>query len=225
MRFPVDDPKRIVHALVLVFLRASLLFVVGMGIIGGALLGEELFSAGWKSLLLLAGLLGVFDLGVVLYGGLLKFGRLSLAELGWANFNFARDLPLGLAGFAAASAVLIGAQIAYGEASLSDILQRTASFGLTERLVYVLIAVLGAALVEETLFRGYLQPALTHRFGLWQSILIQAVVFSAMHMRFHPLGFLVKVAFGCIFGALRGRDRSLLAPGIAHGLIWAVWGS
>jgi membrane protease YdiL (CAAX protease family) len=210
---------------VLVFLRAALLFVVGMGLIGGALLGDAMFSSGWKSLALLIGLLGIFDVGIVLYGGLLKFGRTTLAELGWTNFELKRDIALGLLGFAAASTVLIGAMIAAGEATLGDVLERTASFGVTERLVYLLIAVFGAALVEETLFRGYLQPALAVKLGLPAAILVQALVFSAMHMRFHPLGFLVKVAFGVIFGALRGKDRSLLGPSIAHGLIWAVWGS
>jgi membrane protease YdiL (CAAX protease family) len=225
VRWAETDSRRIRHSLVLVFLRAALLFVVGMGIIGGTLLGDELFSSGWKSFVLLAGLLGVFDVGIVLYGGLLRFGGVTLRELGWRFDSLKRDVPLGLLGFAAATAVLFGAMIGTGETTLGEIFERTASFGLSERLVYLLIAVFGAALVEESLFRGYLQPALASKLGLAGAIVVQAIIFSAMHMRFHPLGFLVKVAFGVIFGVLRGRDRSLVAPGIAHGLIWAVWGS
>jgi uncharacterized protein len=210
---------------VLVFLRAALLFVVGMGILGSVLLDGKLFTSGWKSLALLALLLGVFDVGLILNLGLLRFAKVTLRQLGWTFENVGRDLALGVAGWLVCTAVLFGAMVFAGESTLSEILASTARYGFSERLVYLLIAVFGAAVVEETLFRGYLQPALALKLGLAGAIVVQAIVFSAMHMRFHPLGFLVKVAFGVVFGALRGRDRSLLAPGIAHGLIWAVWGA
>jgi uncharacterized protein len=225
LRWQPDNPRRIAHALVLVASRSALLFVGGLGLLGPALLGDHLFTSGWKSYALLAGVLGVLDVGLILNLGLLRYGGVGLRELGWRFDRPGRDVGLGVAGFCVCSAPLLAAYVASGEMTLPQIWAFTVEMPLTERGVYLLIAVFGAALVEETLFRGYLQPALAARLGLVGGIVLQAAIFSLMHMNFRPVALVVKFLFGCVFGALRGRDRSLLVPGVAHGLIWAVWGA
>jgi len=63
------------------------------------------------------------------------------------------------------------------------------------------------------------------RLGLPLAIVVQALIFDLMHLNFSPSSLVVKFLFGVIFGVLRGKDRSLLAPAVAHGLIWAVFGA
>jgi len=64
-------------------------------------------------------------------------------------------------------------------------------------------------------------PLLIARLGAWRSIVAQAALFSVAHVgwladwRFLGLVFLS----GLILGWMRGRDRSLIAPFIAHGLL------
>jgi membrane protease YdiL (CAAX protease family) len=73
-------------------------------------------------------------------------------------------------------------------------------------LGFVAIAVI-APIVEELLFRGYLQSALSRRMKPWLSILIASVVFGAIH--FQPLAFPLLAALGAGFGYLYHRTQSL----------------
>lgn len=158
-RWTLGSSRRIVHALGLVFLRAVLLFLVGMGIVGGTLLGDNIFSSGWKSFALVAGLLGALDVGLILNLGLLRFGKTTLRSLGWRFDTVTRDVPRGLAGFALCAVLILGAIVASGEQTLGGILGTIAHYSLSERVIFAVIGVCGGALVEESLFRGYLQPA------------------------------------------------------------------
>lgn len=78
--------------------------------------------------------------------------------------------------------------------------------------------------MEENLFRGCLQSLLTIRLLIQVVIAAQAVLFSGA-----PLGYTTnQMYFGSAFapglnlGALRGRERSLVAPFLAHGLRWMM---
>jgi membrane protease YdiL (CAAX protease family) len=84
-----------------------------------------------------------------------------------------------------------------------------------------------AAFQEETLFRGFIQGALVGKVGRWPANFIQAALFSAAHLGLEPLEPIGQLAFifvfrflsGLVFGWLRDRRGSLLAPGVFHGLI------
>lgn len=80
-----------------------------------------------------------------------------------------------------------------------------------------------AAFQEETLFRGFLMEALQKRFSIVWSLLLQALVFSLAHLGYIPLErwvfFILAFVFGLLFGALRLKRGTLMAPWIAHGLI------
>ena len=81
-------------------------------------------------------------------------------------------------------------------------------------LVLCLFIGIGAPVVEELFFRGFLQPALAKRVGHVAAIAITAVVFGAAH--FEALQFPALAAFGAVLGALAWRTGRL-GPGIfAH---------
>jgi membrane protease YdiL (CAAX protease family) len=224
MRWSVGQPQRIAHAMALIAARVVLVFLVGMGLLARLVAEGDGFGADGKSVALVLFLLLPIDAGLVLAFGLLKVGRCSLHELGWHIERFGRDVAAGLVGFVLAAGVLVTAQTLLG-ASLEEQWGALREPSLVARLLFCCVAVFGAALVEESLFRGYLQPALVARFGLPGAVVLQAIVFDLMHLNFAPASLVVKFLFGVIFGALRGRDGSLLAPAIAHGLIWVVFGA
>jgi membrane protease YdiL (CAAX protease family) len=224
VRWTPEQPQRIAHALALIVVRVVLLFFVGMGLLGSLVTHGDLFNDGWRSVLLVLGMLFPLDVGFVLGFGLLWVGRVSMADLGWQFDDAARDVVRGLVGFASAASVLLMAYAAMG-VSADDVWASVAEQSLVARLMFLCIAVFGASAVEETLFRGYLQPALALRLGLPLAIVVQALIFDLMHLNFNPSSLVVKFLFGVIFGVLRGKDGSLLAPAVAHGLIWAVFGA
>ncbi|HEX2850152.1 MAG TPA: CPBP family intramembrane glutamic endopeptidase [Acidimicrobiales bacterium] len=78
----------------------------------------------------------------------------------------------------------------------------------------VLVVVVGAPIVEELFFRGFLQRALVARVGTLWGIVLTAVVFALTH--FEALQFAGLVAFGVVLGVLAHRSERL-GPGIvAH---------
>jgi membrane protease YdiL (CAAX protease family) len=79
--------------------------------------------------------------------------------------------------------------------------------------------------VEETLLRGYLQPAFIARWGTVAGILMTAAGFALYQLNPRPYALAAKFAFGIILGVLKGRDRSLFAPAVAHALLWNIVGT
>jgi membrane protease YdiL (CAAX protease family) len=81
-------------------------------------------------------------------------------------------------------------------------------------LGFFVIAVL-AAIAEEFVFRGLLQPALEKATGnIHVAIWVSAILFSALHMQF--FGFLPRVFLGALFGYLYFWSGNLLIPMLAH---------
>ena len=87
------------------------------------------------------------------------------------------------------------------------------------RLVVTLLAVVGAPLVEEFVFRGVFFAALVRRLGIPLSGLITTVVFVALHapdkLGWWP-GFLVVGFLGVLLLVLRIRYRSLWPGMLTH---------
>lgn len=80
-------------------------------------------------------------------------------------------------------------------------------------LLFVTIAVV-APLLEEILFRGLLQNALSKRLPVWAAIALSALVFGAMHMDFYALPPLVLM--GAIFGVIYHLTGSLRVTILLH---------
>jgi membrane protease YdiL (CAAX protease family) len=80
-------------------------------------------------------------------------------------------------------------------------------------LLFVTIAVV-APLLEEILFRGLLQNALSKRLPVWAAIALSALIFGAMHMDFYAMPPLVLM--GAIFGVIYHLTGSLRVTIVLH---------
>ncbi len=80
-------------------------------------------------------------------------------------------------------------------------------------LLFVAGAIL-APIVEEILFRGFLQKSLSHKMPVWAAIAISALIFGAIHLDFYALP--VLAVMGGIFGVLYHLTGSLRVTILAH---------
>lgn len=223
-RWPDGSSARIAHAVGLALANQAAL-VVPLAAIAPRLMGDEdPFDAPPAAFLLLA-IIVLLQAGLVVGLGLLRWGRLSLRDLGWRSDTAARDVGRGFVGFALVTVVVMGSQFAKrGGPAVFEAWQLVLRYSPAQRALFFFVGVI-AAFGEESIFRGYLQPSLMKRVGGVGGVLVTAAFFSFYHLRFAPLRLLGLFLIGLVYGVLRGRDRSLLAPAVAHGLCWAVLGA
>jgi len=171
-------------------------------------------------------LLAVFLLGSVglIGGGLFGMGGVSWERLGWRRDRLGWEIVRGLlavvvlgvmaAMFAVAAVRFLGLKPPPTDATQPR-------FTLVGIAMSVLFGFFIASWQEECLFRGYLQPLFIDRWGLWPGICAQAALFSVAHIGWFPAWpyFVLAFVIGIVFGWLRGRDGSLVAPFVAHGLM------
>jgi membrane protease YdiL (CAAX protease family) len=224
MRWKPNTTGRLVHSLLLVVLRAPILWIFGMSIVASILGTEDIFAnTSFTAVVAILALLIILDFGLITQLGLLQLGKISLHDLGWRWEDMSRNVALGILGlFGCMVALSIGYTIA--GAPLSDMVSNIVDMPLNQRLSALAIGIIGASLVEETLYRGYLQPALQARLGAVLGIVITAIIFDVLHLNFKPASLVTKFLTGMIFGLLRWKDRSLFAPAIAHGGFWFIVG-
>lgn len=74
-----------------------------------------------------------------------------------------------------------------------------------------------APLVEETLFRGVLYPALREKWGQWRGIVLTSTIFAILHPNM-PAGFLPLFVLGGGMALLYERNRSLLPAMVLHAI-------
>jgi membrane protease YdiL (CAAX protease family) len=219
-RWPVGSGAWLAHALLLVVLLAMsrvIGFVLLARVTGRGDLGV---IDGWSFAALLAA--SVLSLGGVIGLGLVVWGRVSLAELGWRAERLGPDLLKGTLGGLACCAIVLLISMS-GGASAAETLQGWWEVPFLERLLGLLIGI-EAALTEESLFRGDLQPTLQRMLGRGAGLLVTALIFAAYHLRFGLWGLLGKTAFGLVFGILRERTGRLVSPAVAHWIGWTVLG-
>jgi membrane protease YdiL (CAAX protease family) len=198
-------PRVAAAAVVAQTIAMAALFAVALGLLSD----EDPFDGSLRDFAVVAGM-HLVD-GALIAGLLLGWARLSPSELGWRRAD-PIDLALGLVG----ALLCVGLVAAVGGGGFLEA-------PLAERLLGVEIG-LGAAAIEETVFRGTLQPVLVRRLGRPAGILAMALIFSAYHLKFAPVGFLVKAGFGVIFGSLREATGRNWAPALAHLGVWTVVG-
>jgi uncharacterized protein len=80
--------------------------------------------------------------------------------------------------------------------------------------VLIFIVVIGAPVVEETVFRGVMLPSLAGRLGNGWAIAITTVVFAAMHL--NPFSFAPILLVGWTLAAFFVRSRSLWVSIACH---------
>lgn len=97
-------------------------------------------------------------------------------------------------------------------------------------LLLILFAFLIASWQEENIYRGYLFSSLTDFVSQRKANLIQATLFSILHLGWKLPGvygswnsFIMYLLWaggvGCVLGWLRYRFDNIVAPFLAHGLI------
>lgn len=83
------------------------------------------------------------------------------------------------------------------------------------RVVFALLVVLGAPVVEEIVFRGLLLGSLLKReMETWLALVISALGFSLFH--FEPKRFLILFVSGLVLGLVRIKSGSTAASTVAH---------
>ncbi len=85
---------------------------------------------------------------------------------------------------------------------------------------------LAAAIIEETFFRGWLQPVLERRVSPLAAIVITNLVFAPIHLIVAPYWISLCTFFpGLVMGWLKYRYKNLFPPALFHfvGNIWAIW--
>jgi hypothetical protein len=88
---------------------------------------------------------------------------------------------------------------------------------LSSWIVVIVLAVVGAPLVEELFFRGLLQGAFTRRIGPVPAIFVTALIFAAAHILSEGvLAPIVLFPAGLILGYLRYKTGKLGAGMVAH---------
>jgi membrane protease YdiL (CAAX protease family) len=188
---------------------ASLMMPSGRHLDGG--LGSFAFLAGLAAVQI-----------AILHFALLRPQAATFAELGWRGFE-GRDLLLGLVGGAACVGIMFGVFGGLGRLEVRGFLAEALERPIPEELLWVGVGLL-AAFVEETVYRGHLQPIFVEKWGRLWGILACAALFSAFHFQPAPLPFLTKLGVGVVLGLLRERTGTLWAAGLAHTLIWVVFG-
>ena len=171
-----------------------------------------LFQVGWFAVMSV-GLIGV---------GIVWTTRTSWRELGWKKNGLVRSVGLGVLAFVLMSINVLGWSLLGGAATRPE----PVSFSAVRLLLVMFFAFGMAAWVEENLFRGFLQMLLVERIGLWKAVLLQAILFSVAHLGWttRVLDFGSAFVSGLILGGLRGRKGSLVAPYVAHALLWMMAG-
>jgi membrane protease YdiL (CAAX protease family) len=206
---------------------------VAMFGVGGALtvaLGihdrREIWEAPLAAFIINIGV-GLFEIGVVLGLWMRRYARLSFREAGWTGLAL-RDVGYGVLGFALFAIVVtcvFAAEDGFNDA-ITYIADKIAHYTPQQRALFALMGLI-AAIPEETIFRGILQPTLQRKVGRWSGILLTAVIFALYHVHFvFALPRIIShLCWGLILGLLRERTGTLWAPAIAHALMWIIFGA
>ena len=180
--------------------------------------------------------------GLICAMGLLRFltfyTREDFREIGWRWCNVARQFAWGAGGYCGAlPPVLLSLAVVqrfgrlfFREWSMPEHpIIRELLGGRFAFVAAILLAVVVAPIVEETLFRGLLYTALRGIMGFWGAAATSAAVFAAVHPTI-PVGFLPLFVLGMVLAVVR-QSTGCLAPAmichainnaVALALVWLV---
>ncbi|AKT37632.1 CPBP family intramembrane glutamic endopeptidase [Chondromyces crocatus] len=218
-RFPQGSRAHLLHALSLVALCAGL--AVGSTLLARTFYGGDLglLSGSPASFAALGAQVALVV--VIGWGWLLRFGRVSLRDLGFRDLSV-KQLLLGIAAVVP-SLVCIGSMLTMVGMTPPALLDAILAQPWQARLLCLGVGLV-TAVAEESVFRGYLQPSLAARLGMAGGVIGTALLFSMIHLSQSWAQVASRFLLGLIFGLLRGGDQPLWAPVIAHTLVWVVIG-
>jgi len=167
----------------------------------------------------------IVDVGLLAYLAAqmrFRFGLPPWRTLGWRKLDTNR-IPLGwaCAGLLASGAIislLVDAASALHPPGKPLPIETIYQDRLSS-LLFMLMAVLLAPIVEETVFRGYIYPVLAQNWGVGSGIVITGALFGMLHG--FQLGgarwqILLLVIVGVIFTWVRARTRTVVASYLMH---------
>ena len=148
-------------------------------------------------------------------GARIDFGlRLTWSDTGWGVLGGL--LSLLLAGIAAVITQQFFPDVTSAAGDVAD--ELTDEGGRAAVVIFAVMLMVGAPIVEELFFRGLMFSALRKRgIGAVLSIVISAVVFAGFHIE--PLRFLVLLPSGLVLGWVRWRTGSTGASMVTHGMV------
>ena len=139
--------------------------------------------------------------------------RLTWSDVGWGVA--AGVVGLILAGIVAVITQAIAGDFSSAAGEIAGELREAGPFWAL--LVFAIMVMVGAPIVEELAFRGMLYNSLRKRgVGAVWTIVITTVAFSAFH--FEPIRFFLLLPIGVVYGWVRWKTGSLGASMVAHGV-------
>lgn len=163
--------------------------------------------------------------GGIVWLGCVRHGRGSFEALGWTlQGRPGRMLLLGVLQTACFSLVAFAAAASlFGRAGIPWLGNAVVNMPASERLFYF---VMGSqvAFAEESLFRGFVLPAFSSRWGVLAGVLASSVLFAVYHRITSPPFLLIKFLFGAISAVSALLCRSLVPTAIAHAGMWTIFG-
>lgn len=147
------------------------------------------------------------------------------AALGWTRRGLAKNVLQGVAGYALALPLMLVSGLLWSltlkllgrEVGLQQAMQMALETPSALELgAFIAIAVVAAPVIEETLFRGVLYPALRWSTGPFAAMLLSGAVFAVVHGDLSSL--MSILSLGTLLAYLYERTGSLVAPVVTHAL-------
>jgi membrane protease YdiL (CAAX protease family) len=166
--------------------------------------------------MLVAEFLGYAIIFVVLRIMFARHGEPLFSSLGWVRFPF-KPQSLILAGFLLALVVLLLGNVLRmpeTETPFEKLLQDPAS-----RIAIAIFGVTLGPVVEELLFRGFMQPVMVDALGVFPGILLTSALFGCMHLMQNGWAWqsgLLITFVGFVLGVIRHVTGSTRASSLAH---------
>ncbi|MFQ5964362.1 MAG: lysostaphin resistance A-like protein [Candidatus Scalinduaceae bacterium] len=149
--------------------------------------------------------------------------NLPIASLGFTTSNWKRDTKLGLkryfivlpvivlAGFVVDFISRIFGTLPKQQEIINKILEEDS---LAVLIFMILFGILAAPIIEEMLFRGFLQSAVKTTYGKLSAIFVSGFLFALVHLNAHV--FLQIFILGLLLAYLFEKTGSLIAPITVH---------
>lgn len=153
---------------------------------------------------------------VVLKALFARYGQPLFASLGWVDYPFRTRHLVVLGIVLAVVVVVLGAllRLPNVETPFDKLLN-----DLPSRIAISVFGTTLGPIIEELLFRGFLQPVLVDSFGVLPGILATSLVFGAMHLmqnaNLWQSGVLITLV-GFVLGVVRHVSGSTRASAITH---------
>lgn len=168
-------------------------------------------------------LLGIFFQIVPVFLSLFLLGSGAMAKVGWSKLKLGRQLLQGLLLAAAIGIPGLGLYLFARALNLSVQVVATDVFEYWWTTPVLLLAAVGASLIEEVVMVGYLFTRLRER-GLSENkiLWISALIRGSYHLYQGVGGFVGNIVMGLVFGKVYQRTGKLMPLLFAHFLLDAV---